>query len=327
MQPTRPARRGSRGAVLAIAACLFVLAACGANAPSPTPGQSATPSATPSATTRPSGSEPTHAPVGDLAVRLVHVGDVEWIYPVAQLTVMTDGQVVTPPTETSPTWQRRALTADGVDAVVQRVTGTGLFAASAEFPMLHRPGAPDWPGMGGSQITITLGHAADQVVVSGGAWFGDEFEATYNMPSPAREALTELAGALADLSWLPDGAWRDAEPVPYVPATQLLITSWQLGGVGGGPAVDDVAWPFDGPLAEFGEALRRTSTEMLRCGAVDAAAADAIVTELNRLTGTEPPAGEYNAQLRADVASVELYLRPQLPDGFPGCAELMVGGV
>ena len=327
MQPTRPARRGSRGAALTIAAGLLVLAACGASEPSPTPGQSGTASATPLGTTRPSGSEPTDAPDGVLAVRLVQVGDVGWIYPVAQLTVMTDGRVVTPPTEASPTWQQRTLTADGVDAVLERVTRTGLFAASADFPMIPRPGASEAPGMGASEITVTVGAASAQVTVSGVAWFGDEFEATYNMPSPAREALTELAGALADLSWLPDGAWLDAEPVPYLPATQLLITAWQIGGVGEGPAVDDVAWPFDGPLAEFGEALSQSSIEMLRCGTVDAAAVDAIVTELNRLTGTEAPPGEYSAQLRADAASVELFLRPQLPDGFPGCAELMVGGV
>ncbi|HEX6140106.1 MAG TPA: hypothetical protein VF013_06570 [Candidatus Limnocylindria bacterium] len=299
----------------------IVLSAC---------GDDATPQ--PSAVLSPSGTAPVStaslAPLGgELALRLVQIGDVSWIYPVAQATIMSDGRVVTPPSGPDHDWRQRRLSAAGVSAIGELAERTGLFTASAEYPMLHRPGAPEWPGMGGSLITITRGDGAGQVVVSGGVWFGDEFEATYNVSSPERKALTELAAKLSDLSWLPDGAWLDPEPRPYQPAGFLLITSWSVAG-GSGPSVEDVDWPFEEPLAEFGEEMRQSVVEMLRCGTVDADAAQAIVDELNRLTQADgvPTPIEFSAALRSGEAAVELHLEPMLPDGFPGCDDLLVGG-
>lgn len=300
--------------VLAIA-----LSACGDVPLDPTPDAS-------SPGTPPASMGPLPPVSGDLALRLVQIGDVSWIYPVAQVTIMADGRVLTSPSEPELVWQQRRLSAAGISAVQALADGTRLFTASADYPMLHRPGAPEWPGMGGSLITMTRGNGAARVVVSGGVWFGDEFETTYNVPSPERKLLTELAAKLSDLSWLTDDAWLDPVPRPYEPAGFLLITSWQT-IPGSGASVDDVAWPFDGPLSAFGEALRQSDVEMLRCGTLDAEAAQVIVDEVNRLNQTDGSPVEFNAGLRSGQAAVDLYLEPMLPDGFPGCGDLLVGGV
>jgi hypothetical protein len=273
------------------------------------------------------GSEPSAPALDDeLAVRLVQIGDVTWIYPVAQVTVMADGRIVMPPTADELTWRERRLSPRGVDMVVQAVRDTGLFGASANYPMEHRPGAPEWPGMGGSLITVTLGDDAAQVVVSGGVWFGDEFEATYNVASPERKALSTLATRLADLSWLPDDAWLDPESQRYEPAASLLITSWVLGDNPRQPNIEDIAWPFDEPLIEFGTVLRQSSDEMMRCGIVQAAQAQAIIERLRSVPGSGGSGPEFYASLRSPDAAIELWLEPMLPDGFPGCGALLVGG-
>jgi hypothetical protein len=236
---------------------------------------------------------------------------------------MTDGRVITPPTAEVPDWTERTLSPEGVAAIVSLVEDTGIFGESADYPMIRVPNGPEPPGTGATELTVTLGAGSEQVVVSGVAWFGDEYEATYNLPSPARRALSQLADELSDLSWLPDGAWIDPEPTVYQPQEYLLITSWNLGSNPGYPDIADVAWPFAGDLDQHGEPLQG-GNRMLRCGSVDRDEAAKMATQLNGLLDPTSQSNEYWLLNRAPDAAVELWLEPQLPDGFPGCADLLV---
>ncbi len=97
---------------------------------------------------------------------------------------------------------------------------------------------------------------------------GDEEEALYMVASPERRALDELALHLTDLeAWLGPAAWAEPVAKPYVGSSYLF---W-LTPAGDtpppevdAPSVTGAAWPFDGPIDQFGDPVGEE-----RCGHLD----------------------------------------------------------
>jgi hypothetical protein len=163
------------------------------------------------------------------------------------------------------------------------------------------------------------------VVVRAVEWLGDDEESAYYQPAPERQQLDELAQALRDPeSLVAEDAWAD-EAVPYVgPDYQLVLTPYRDVPPYDTTDVSAIPLPVDGALDEFGTESGDPRPPTMRCGIVTRDQAAAIVDAL-----TASGFGEVGLD-RATVGSldwaegngtVDLFLLPRMPDGFPECED------
>jgi hypothetical protein len=233
---------------------------------------------------------------------------------------MSDGQVVLG----GNPWTMRSLTADGLDQVRRRVLAAPLLQASADYPaeVIVQPADPMQIPVGliHPVWTFVVGEGADAVVVTSGAWLGDETEAQYFAPSPEREELDRLAKLLVTIDeWVTSDGWTTASWMPYEAASYLLwVTVWSESTPNGLPSAAGMAWPFEGPIEAFGETVAADEISEGRCGYLQPSQAVDMAAGLSGIG--------VDATRRVDVATdtgwVGLYLSPRTVDGFPTCADV-----
>lgn len=336
---------GTAGRLLAAAAVLLIAIVAGAQlaglldrqvgtgeSPSPSPAPTTGPSvsAAPSATTEP---EPSPSPVGagdELLLRVQNGGGGP-TYPTDLLpwvTLMADGtlvwQPVVAPTE-YPSLVTRRLSPAGLDELRERIFGFGLLEQSANHELVQRPGAPEPLGRGIGVFTFTAGSGDNEVVVQSVEWLGDEEEATYYQPSPEREALDALARGLRDPeSMLRGDAWAGpAEPFEGADY-QLVLIPYRDVPPYGNPDIADMGLAYDGPIDEFGEAAGFPGELSTRCGVITREEAAGIVQVL---ADADFGAVGLSMQTSGGIdwaegnGTVDLFMLPRMPDGFPECAD------
>jgi len=292
-------------------------------------------SAQPSASVAPSASaatpQPTESPVAadGLLLRVVTMGGGP-TYPsdlLPTVTLMADGtliwQPIPPEFETSGL-VTRTLTAQGLADLHERIFGGGLLDASATHELEPQPGAEP-PGHGVIVYGFTAGDGDDQVVVSSVQWLGDEEESTYYQPAPERQELDALAQELRDPESLVGAdAWagpvRPYEGVDY----QLVLTPYR-----DVPPYDTadalrIPWPFDDPLDEFGVESGDPRSPPTRCGVIGRDDAAEIIEALAALGYAQiglDRATTGSLDWEEGNGTVDLYLMPRMPDGYPECAD------
>jgi len=243
------------------------------------------------------------------------------------LTLTADGRVVLG-------WRSnlvRQLSPSGLAQVQRDVLVLPLLQESADYDVEHLPGAPDGPGHEVGFNTFTLGEGTARVVVTAVAWLGEE-DGVYWVPSAERRVLEELAIHLLDVeSWLGAAAWSEPVTRPYVSSSYLF---W-LGPPNdapppadvGAPSVTGAAWPFDGPIEQFGESVGRE-----RCGYLDLGQAFEtlrLMRELGVPTSAfaDPPPRQLSldgvgvGSFATDAGWYYFWLTPRSPDGYPSCAD------
>lgn len=340
-----PANRTSPLVILGVLAVLLVAAVValtqfgGRRDTNPSPGASA--SAAPSgASPSSSGSEtPSSAPASaapsdsagadELVLRVKFSGGTSFgpdVMP--EFTLMADGTVVWLPmpasAENPPTLVTRQLTADGLEELRELIFESGYLDESATYELERRPDAGEPPGHGVGIYTFTAVNAdGEPVVVTSIQWLGEVEESTYYQPAPEREELDALAQQLRDPeSMLGGDAW--AGPASGYEAPDYLLVLRLVPNVQpfNGTDASEIGWPFDGPLDAFGE-MSGQFTEA-RCGIVTADAAGTLVADLNDAGGFAGMAAPSSASLdwAEGSGTVEVFLIPRMPDGYPECEDL-----
>lgn len=307
--------------------------------PSATPATPATPAGTeqPSAAETPSiapsataAATPSASPQagGDLLLRVVTLGggptDPVSILPGA--TVTADGTVIWRPVSTTEFagYLTRQLTADGLAELRDLAFGGGLLDADATYELEPLPGAEP-PGRGVPAHIFTVGHGADQVVVTSVAWLGEDEEERYYQPAPERQALDELATGLRDPEALmADDAWEGPATAYEAEDYLLVIRPYRGMPPYGNPDIAEVPLSIGGSLEDFGEAYGEVQP-MARCDIISRAAAADIVDALTELGVSEENSVGMD---RATVASLDwadgdgtadLWLLPRMPGEYPDC--------
>jgi len=239
------------------------------------------------------------------------------------LTLTADGRVV-------QLWSGvvRQLSPSGLAEIKRNVLDHPALQQSAEYGLEPIPNSPDPPGHGACLSTFTLGEGTATIVVTAINWQGDE-EGVYWVPSPERRALDELAGHLADVeAWLGPAAWSEPVARRYVSSSYLFWLTKQ--GTTTPPDVDapsmsGAAWPFDGPVEAFGEAVGQE-----RCGYLDLAQAFETLRLMRaREVPTFPIGVDAPPELRldnfgsgtfaTDAGWFSFWFIPRGPDGYPAC--------
>jgi hypothetical protein len=292
---------------------------------SPSPGGSGVPSS--AAPASPAASEAAGA--DDLVLRVKFGGGVTFgpdLLP--EFTLMADGTAIWLPQQTSaenpPTLVSRQLTAEGLAELRELIFASGYLDQSATYELERRPDAGEPPGHGVGIYTFTAeGADGEPVVVTSVQWLGEVEESTYYQPAPEREELDALAQQLRDPeSMLGGDAWagpaRGYEAPDYLLVLRLAPNVPPFGGTD----ASEIRWPFDGPLDAFGE----PSGEVVeaRCGIVTSDEAGAIVADLDDAGGLAGMAMASSASLdwAEGGGTVDAFLIPRMPDGYPACEDL-----
>lgn len=335
---------GTTGRLLAAAAVLLVAIVAGSqlaglidrpNGTGESPSPSVTPTTGPSATVAPSATaepEPSESPAGagDELVLRVQYGGGGPTYPTDLLpwvSLMADGTLVWQPVVAAietPSLVTRRLNSGGLDELRDRIFATGLLDASVDHQLEQRPDAPEPPGRGIGVFTFTAG-GDEAVVVQSVEWLGDDEESTYYEPSPEREALDALARALRDPeSMLGADAWTGpAEPFEGADYQLVLIPQPDAPPYGN-PDIADMGLAYDGPIDEFGEATGSPGEIRSRCGVITRDEAARIVQVL---ADADFGAVGMSMQTSGGIdwaegnGTVDLFMLPRMPDGFPDCAD------
>lgn len=205
-------------------------------------------------------------------------------------TLVGDGRVIVQgpmseqfPGPALPNLQVRRVTEEGIQAVIARITETGLFDESRSFSSASQVVAD-------AQSTVfTLRADSRETVVDVYALgMFVEGEPPAGVPPDevaAHRTLTELEAALVGLeSWLPADDWADAEWQPYEPTAFRLLVS----DVTDEPPIPEegepMPWPGSTPPEEMGE---ESPLQGVRCGLVmgnEAAEWYAALSQANQLT-------------------------------------------
>ena len=180
------------------------------------------------------GGPPIDHPAGDALVLRVHneggFVPIEYIFTSApSFTLLGDGRVFVPgaqieiyPGPALPSLNVRRLSEAGIQAVLEEVLKSGLFAADAQYL-----GAQTY--VADAQDTIFSLHTAGgdatiRVYALGIVSAGDSHPGISSAELAAHAALYTLNTRLMDLdSWLPDGSWAEAEWTAYRPDTLRLL--------------------------------------------------------------------------------------------------------
>jgi len=294
-------------------------------------------STAPIASTAPSASpgtpEPTESPVAvdDLLLRVVSAGggpiDPASLMPWA--TLMADGTMIWQPESRTAIngFMTRRLTPSGLAELREHIFGAGLLDVSATHELEPQPGVEP-PGRGASLHTFTAGNGADQVVVTSVQWLGDDEESTYYQPDADREQLDAVAQQLRDPESLVEADAWTGPAEPYDASDyQLILTTYRDFSPSEHPDVSDVPIPFDEPLDEFGVESGDQRPPMTRCGVISRAEAaqivDAVTAMGSAITNSvgldRPTLASLN--WAAGNGTVDMYLLPRMPDGFPACED------
>ena len=344
----RPGMLGTTGGRAIIAAAVLVLAIVaaalaaafltrptGEALATATPSASTTPSVTPTVSaeaTETASPSPTpvsaELPTGPADAVMSFTPRCDVVPPVVApaTTVLEDGRVIWRTDD--GTYVVRQLTTASLEDFRAEVESSGLFAASAFYEPVRRPGTPEPPGHGACLWSFIFSDGeGEPVEVSSIMWFGDEEESTYYQPSPERETLHSLAEQVMDpTTWYGDEGWVQAEAVPFEPEEYMVIATVTVPQLAtqGAPDFDDVSWPFDAPPDEFGTVFG-VAQPPTRCDVADVAAIEILADEL-AAAGLEQfenrPISGAGAALpwAARSAAVDLSIWILLPDGRPGCA-------
>jgi len=293
------------------------------------PSSSAVPSDPPPAvaTEPPVASEP--ASSGDtLLLRVVTLGgptDPASMLP--GFTVTADGTAIWRPVSTTAFagYLARKLTDEGLAELHDLAFAGGLLEADATHELEPLPDAEP-PGRGGVEHTFTVGEGAGQVVVTSVGWLGDEEEATYYEPDPARQALDALANQLRDPeSLLGEDAWEGPATAYEAGEYLLVLVAYADVPPYGNPDVSAVPLPIDGQYDEYGEAYSDTQSPPARCGLItrdDAAAIVAALTELGVGDGSSVGLDRATAtslDWAERSGTVDLWVLPRMPGDYPDC--------
>ncbi len=161
------------------------------------------------------------------------------------------------------------------------------------------------------------------------AWLGAE-EGVYWVPSPERKVLDELAIHLDSAeAWLGAAAWSEPVARGYASSSYLFWLEPPSNTLREGvdaPPVTGAAWPFDGPIEQFGEPAGQA-----RCGYLDLGQAfETLRLMRERGVPTQTVATASPRQLSLDSVGYgtfstgagwfSFWLTPRSPDGYPNCA-------
>jgi hypothetical protein len=231
-------------------------------------------------------------------------------------TLTGDGRVIVPgaqilifPGPALPAVNVRRLTDDGIQAVLERVTGTGLFGKSVELLAAQNFVAD----VGDTIFTLHADGAEVRIRVYGLGVF--DSAGTYPGVSAdelaANRTLSRLSQDLGNLdAILPASAWADAAWQPYQPeALRLLVRNADADAPDeSGIANGLVDWPVDSDPATFGDP---TSDGAQRCGVLSGQEARDWYTALSA-------ANQLTRFVKGDHR-YQVTVRFQLPDEPPEC--------
>ncbi len=238
-----------------------------------------------------------------------------------EFTLTADGRVVLWPGLV------RQLSPSGFAQVERDVLESSYLQASGEYRIERRPGAPEPPGHGACRNDFTLGEGTGRILVGATNWQGDAEEAAYNVPSPERRVLDELALQLIDVeAWLGSPGWSEPVARRYVGSSYLFRfgppSSTPPSGVEA-PSVTGSAWPFDGPIDQFGD-----PDEQGRCGYLDLGQAFEALRLMRELSvPTYGEDGQFSLDeleygwFSTDAGWFDFTITPRSPDGYPSCAD------
>ena len=278
--------------------------------PSPAPGSAVPPSAAPSLptpvptvpTTAAPPTEQPQIPVG-LVVRLTTCSHT--CGPTPGTTVLEDGRVIWENLENRATESR--LSPEALQHVVDALAVPEL-EANGDYQAELRPGAEP-EGRGARLYRLEVVRDAQRVVITFGdpASYADEPD-LWIIPAE----MTTLAGIAGDLqdpvAWLGQASFTE-DPHVYEPDRFLVLIDLfpEVGDEPGFDAdVDDVAWPFGGPIEGAGEPVEAAGGFGSRCLTITADVAEAVIA-------AEEAAGAHR-QRRLWLSTVEY--RWKRADGF-----------
>lgn len=298
--------------------------------PSPSGEPSTAPSVEPSATPQPSPSTPAIDPDA-VILEVTSICDVTPPVIMPAIIVTGDGRVVwraMAEDGLGTEYRVRTLSADGLAELHDRLRSTSLFDESARYEVESLPDVEP-PGMGGCLQTFVYraDADADPVVVESGAWYGDELEEQYFVPSPERRTLNELLTGLGDPeAMLGEGVWAD-ERATFAPDRYLVIAAPTVPELAteGAPDVDDLTWPFDQGPDAFGEGVT-SGAGAGRCGIADADRVRTLADEL-AAAGLDQFAGDLmgvGATLpwASQGTALDVAIWPVIVEGAPACDDV-----
>ena len=285
-----------------------LLAACTPVASTPSPAPSPAPSArlptpVPTSPSSPAPSEPEPpAPIG-LVVRLTTCSHT--CGPTPGTTVLDDGRIIWEDIENRATESR--LTPEALQQVIDALAVPEL-ASGGDYQAELRPGAePIGRGATLYRLEVLRGELGVVVTFGDAASYAQEPD-LWIIP-PEMTVLGEIASHLQDpVAWLGPAAFSEG-PQTFEPDRFLVLIDLfpQVGDDLGLQAdVDDVEWPFGGPIEGAGEPVDAAGGFGTRCLIITAGEAEAMIA-------AEAEAGATRIQRRW-LSSVE-YRWPRA-DGF-----------
>ena len=242
------------------------------------------------------------SPVG-LVVRLTSCSHT--CGPTPGTTVLEDGRVIWENLENRATESR--LSPEALQHVVDALAVPEL-EANGDYQAELRPGAEP-EGRGATLYRLEVVRGAKRVVVTFGdpASYADEPD-LWIIPREMR-ALAAIAGELQDpVAWLGQASFTE-DPHVYEPDRFLVLIDLfpEVGDEPGFDAdVDDVEWPFGGPIEGAGEPVEAAGGFGSRCLTITADVAEAVIA-------AEEAAGAHR-QSRLWLSTVEY--RWKRADGF-----------
>ena len=306
-------------------------AACTPMRPSPsptTPEPSASPRLPTPVPTLPASPAPTPtdaAPSTGLVVRLTTCSDT--CGPRPGTTILDDGRIIWEEVENRATESR--LTPEALQLVIDALAIPEL-DADDDYQAELRPGAEP-VGRGATLYRLEVLRAERRIVVTFGdpASYADEPD-LWIIP-PEMTVLGGIATELQDpVAWLGQASFTE-DPQPFDPDRYLVLIDLfsQVGDdLGFDADVDDVEWPFGGPIEGAGEPVEAAGGFGSRCLLIDAGLADAVIAAEEAAGARRQPrlwlsTVEYRWR-RAD-GFVQVSIVPVLPYEQASCVELAAG--
>ncbi len=222
------------------------------------------------------------------------------------------------------------LTEAAIGIVRDAIEGTPELATDGSYMATLRPGAePNAHGVGSFRFEVQWDAGPVVVTSWDPASISDQPE-LWIVPQEMTD-LADLAQRLSDpVAWLGTGGFV-ADPVPYVPTGALVRIDLfpDVGDIGNLAAdVDDVEWPFGGPIEAAGDPIEGEDEPAPRCILLDGADVRALRSAEARAGATRDPrlwesVLEYDWK-RAD-GFAQVTVRALLPYETGSCVDLQLG--
>lgn len=247
----------------------------------------------------------------------------------ADVAVMADGRVIL------ITGVVRQLSPAGLAQIQRDVLAMPSLQTSAEYLLEPNPAAPPAPGHGACIHHFRVGEGPNAVVVNAWNWQGDVEETAYWLPAPERHALDDLTMHLFDIEmWLGPPAWSE-------PARRYVSDSYSFWLERSGdaappdtPSLAGAAWPFDGPIEQFGDPVRESAVAeaVARCGYLNLGEAFETLRLMRQrgvtafmYSGENPRElaldGFGSGSFSTDAGFFTFWLTPRSPDRYPACPD------